>query len=81
MGMAAFGHGSPLVGLLGDKPKIVARRQSTGVVVFNCNEQTAHALIELAERHCGCAWRVMHSQMTRLGLLKEKRPIQAVGNS
>ena len=40
------------------------------LVVFTCDEQTAHALLEVAEHHCGCAWRVMHYQMARLGLLK-----------
>jgi hypothetical protein len=40
------------------------------LVVFSCNEQAAYALLEVAERHCGSAWRVMHYQMTRLGLLK-----------
>jgi hypothetical protein len=27
-------------------------------------------VLEVAEHHCGCAWRVMHYQMARLGLLK-----------
>jgi hypothetical protein len=60
-----------------------ARRDDNqpALVIFSCNEQTANALLELAERHCGCAWRVMHYQMTRLGLLKDDRPTQAVGNS
>ena len=39
------------------------------LVVFNCDEHTAYALLEVAERHCGSAWRVMHYQMTRLGLI------------
>ena len=39
------------------------------LVSFSCNEQTAHALLEIAEHHCGSAWRVMHYQMSRLGLL------------
>ena len=39
------------------------------LVVFSCDEQTAYVLLELAERHCGSAWRVMHYQMTRLGLI------------
>jgi hypothetical protein len=60
-----------------------ARRDDNqpALVIFSCNEQTANALLELAERHCGCAWRLMHYQMTRLGLLKDDRPTQAVGNS
>ena len=39
------------------------------LVVFSCDEHTAYALLEVAERHCGSAWRVMHYQMTRLGLI------------
>jgi len=39
------------------------------LVVFSCNEQTAYAVLQIAERHCGAAWRVMHYQMVRLGLL------------
>jgi hypothetical protein len=48
-----------------------ARRDDNqpALVVFSCNEQTANALLEVAERHCGGAWRVMHYQMTRLGLI------------
>jgi hypothetical protein len=33
------------------------------LVVFSCNEQTADAVLQIAERHCGSAWRVMHYQM------------------
>lgn len=40
------------------------------LVAFSCNEQAAYELLEVAERHCGSAWRAMHYQMTRLGLLK-----------
>jgi hypothetical protein len=40
------------------------------LVVFSCDEQAAYALLEVAKRHCGSAWRVMHYQMTRLGLVK-----------
>jgi hypothetical protein len=43
------------------------------LVVFTCNEQTAYAVLQIAERHCGCAWRVMHYQMARLGLLNSDR--------
>jgi hypothetical protein len=39
------------------------------LVVFSCNEHAAHALLEVAECHCGSAWRVMHYQMARLGLI------------
>jgi hypothetical protein len=39
------------------------------LVVFSCDERAAYALLQLAERHCGSAWRVMHYQMVRLGLL------------
>jgi hypothetical protein len=43
------------------------------LVVFSCDEQTAYAVLQIAERHCGCAWRVMHYQMVRLGLLNSNR--------
>ena len=60
-----------------------ARRDDNqpALVVFSCNEQTANALLEVAERHCGGAWRVMHYQMTRLGLLKDDQSTHTVGNS
>jgi hypothetical protein len=32
------------------------------LVVFGCDEQAAYALLEVAERHCGSAWRVMHDR-------------------
>ena len=40
------------------------------LVVIDCDEQSAHSLLELAAPHCGSAWRVMNYQMNRLGLLK-----------
>ena len=40
------------------------------LVIFTCDEQAAYSLLEVAVHHCGCAWRVMHYQMSRLGLLK-----------
>ena len=39
------------------------------LVVINCDEETAPALLEVAAPHSGCAWRVMNYQMSRLGLL------------
>ncbi len=36
---------------------------------FGCDEQAAYAVLQIAQRHCGCAWRVMHYQLVRLGLL------------
>jgi hypothetical protein len=42
------------------------------LVVINCDEQAASALLEVAAPHCGSAWRVMNYQMTRLGLLKSR---------
>jgi hypothetical protein len=41
------------------------------LVIFTCDEQTAYELLDIAEHHCGCAWRVMHYQMSRLGLLHQ----------
>ena len=46
-----------------------ADNNQPALVSFSCNEQTAHALLEIAEHHCASAWRVMHYQMSRLGLL------------
>ncbi len=43
------------------------------LVVINCDEQAAYALLEVAAPHCGSAWRVMNYQMTRLGLLISRR--------
>ena len=43
------------------------------LVVFSCNEEAAYALLKIAEGHCGSAWRVMHYQMVRLGLLNSDR--------
>ena len=43
------------------------------LVVFSCNEESAYALLQIAERDCGSAWRVMHYQMVRLGLLNSNR--------
>lgn len=42
------------------------------LVIINCDERTAHALLEVAARHCGSAWRVMNYQMTRLGLFRSR---------
>jgi hypothetical protein len=43
------------------------------LVVLTCNEQAADALLQIAEPHCGAAWRAMHYQMVRLGLLSSDR--------
>jgi hypothetical protein len=39
-------------------------------VTISCDEQTAADVLRVARRHYGSTWRVMHKQMTRLGLLK-----------
>lgn len=43
------------------------------LVVLTCDEQAAEALLQMAEPHCGAAWRAMHYQMVRLGLLSSDR--------
>jgi hypothetical protein len=43
------------------------------LVILTCNEQAADALLQVAEPHCGAAWRAMHYQMVRLGLLSSDR--------
>jgi hypothetical protein len=40
------------------------------LVTISCDEQTAADILRVAHRHEGSTWRVMHKQMTRLGLLK-----------
>ena len=42
------------------------------LVFVTCDEQAASDLLELAERHCGSAWRVMDYQMRRLGLVTNR---------
>lgn len=39
-------------------------------VTINCDEQSAAAILNVAQRHYGSTSRVMKSQMKRLGLLK-----------
>jgi hypothetical protein len=43
------------------------------LVILTCNERAADALLQVAEPHCGAAWRAMHYQMVRLGLLSSDR--------
>jgi hypothetical protein len=40
------------------------------LVTITFDEQAAAAILEVAQRHSGSTWRVMKSQMKRLGLLK-----------
>jgi hypothetical protein len=49
-----------------------ARRKSnqSQLVTITCDEQGAAAILEVAQRHYGSTWRIMRSQMKRLGLLK-----------
>src|SRR5919112_2046639 len=47
------------------------------LVVLTCDEQAADALLQMAEPHCGAAWRAMHYQMVRLGLLSSDRSDEA----
>ena len=60
-------EGSPARAILtGARPD----HSQPALVIFTCDEHAAYSLLEVAEHHCGCAWRVMHYQMARLGLLK-----------
>jgi hypothetical protein len=43
------------------------------LVILTCNERAADTLLQVAEPHCGAAWRAMHYQMVRLGLLSSDR--------
>ncbi len=42
------------------------------LVAMMCDESAAAELLELAQQHCGSAWRAIHSQARRLGLLTSR---------
>ena len=46
-------------------------RLSPGLVAIKSDWAAAHALLGLAERHCGSAARVIDIQMRRAGLLRQ----------
>jgi hypothetical protein len=46
------------------------RRNQPELVMISCDEQAAADILRVALRQSGSTWRVMHSQMKRLGLLK-----------
>ena len=50
--------------------KAEPKRNQRQLVTISCDEQAATAILRVAKRHHGNTWRVMHSQMKRLGLLK-----------
>jgi hypothetical protein len=50
----------------------VADRFSPGLVAIKSKRASAHAMLELAEKHCGSAARAIDIQMRRAGLLKDR---------
>ena len=50
--------------------KAEPKRNQRQLVTISCDEQAAADILRVAKRHHGTTWRVMHSQMKRLGLLK-----------
>ena len=42
------------------------------LVTMMCDEIAAAELLELAQQHCGSAWRAINWQMRRVGLLASK---------
>jgi hypothetical protein len=40
------------------------------LVAMMCDKSAAADLLQIAEQHCGSAWRAINSQMKRLGVLK-----------
>ena len=41
-----------------------------GLVAITCDEKSASELLKVAQQHCGSAWRAIHSQVRRLGMLR-----------
>ena len=46
------------------------KKNQPQLVSISCDEQAAVDILRVARLHPGSTWRVMHSQMKRLGLLK-----------
>lgn len=40
------------------------------LVAITCDEKSASELLKLAQQHCGSAWRAIHCQVRRLGMLR-----------
>ena len=65
--LATTARKSPLRSVLnGARPK----SNQPQLVTVTCDEQAAAALLEAAQLLYGSTWRVMNSQMKRLGLVK-----------
>ena len=45
-------------------------RHQPELVAIMCDEIEAAEILELAQQHCGSAWRAIHSQVRRLGVLR-----------
>ena len=50
----------------------VDNRFSPGLVAVRSRRASAHAMLALAEKHCGSAARAINTQMRRAGLLKDR---------
>jgi hypothetical protein len=42
------------------------------LVAMICDEIEAAEILELAQQHCGSAWRAIHSQVRRIGMLSSR---------
>jgi hypothetical protein len=42
------------------------------LVTISCDDKSASELLKLAQQHCGSAWRAIHSQVRRLGMLRSR---------
>ena len=42
------------------------------LVAMMCDEIEAEEILELAQQHCGSAWRAINRQMRRLGMLSSR---------
>jgi hypothetical protein len=41
-----------------------------GLVAITCDEKSVSELLKVAQQHCGSAWRAIHCQVRRLGMLR-----------
>jgi hypothetical protein len=42
------------------------------LVAITCDERSVLELLKVAQQHCGSAWRAIHSQVRRLGMLRSR---------
>lgn len=65
--LASASHESPARSVL---DRAVSKSNQPQLVTISCDERAAADILRVAQRHQGNTWRVMQSQMKRLGLLK-----------